>query len=317
MIDIDLLKRAVNESRDGITISDATQPDNPLIFVNPAFEKMTGYSQDDVIGRNCRFLQGQLRDQPGLANLREALQRGEPCIVTLQNFRKNATLFWNELSISPIHDANGRLTHFLGIQKDVSSEKLMEFVIREEKEQLQQVRERLEHESTTDALTGLYNRRYLDEHTPDLLQRVVIEKRAMTVMLLDLDHFKELNDRAGHAAGDAALSRVGECLKQSRRRSGDILARYGGEEFAVVCYDLDPEGASAFADRLLKRVRDLQIPHPDNASGYVTLSAGWISVTPSQPGDADALFEAADAALYKAKEAGRDRAMQAQALNAA
>jgi diguanylate cyclase (GGDEF)-like protein/PAS domain S-box-containing protein len=315
MVDIDLLKQAVYESRDGITIADATRPDNPLIFVNPAFERMTGYSADEVVGRNCRCLQGPQRDQAGLAVVREAIRRGEPCIVTLQNFRKDGGMFWNELSLSPMHDANGRVTHFLGIQKDVSSDKLVEFALREEKDKLEEARRRLAAESMTDPLTGLENRRSLDQRLPELLCRAAHDGRPVAVMLLDLDHFKRLNDDQGHPAGDAALRQVGDCLKQSRRRSSDLVARYGGEEFAVVAYDLPDKPAEGLAGRLVERVRALEVPHPSVEAGRLTASLGWVvaEADTDASGHAEALLEAADAALYAAKEQGRDRAVRGTA----
>jgi len=115
-----LLDRAIASTRTGIVIADVNQADLPLIYVNPAFETITGYSVSEAVGRNCRFLQGADRDQPGLTELRAALQQGRDCNVVLRNYRKDQTPFWNELHISPIHDDTGRLTHFVGVQTDVT-----------------------------------------------------------------------------------------------------------------------------------------------------------------------------------------------------
>lgn len=115
----DLLLHGVEASSCGITIADATQPDMPLIYVNPAFETLTGYSSSDVIGRNCRFLQGT-DVQPEAAYMRECLTQGIDCAVTLRNYRKDGTLFWNELTISPIQNAEGLVTHFIGVQADIT-----------------------------------------------------------------------------------------------------------------------------------------------------------------------------------------------------
>ncbi|MDJ0578030.1 MAG: PAS domain S-box protein [Xenococcaceae cyanobacterium MO_234.B1] len=115
-----LQERAIAASQNAIVIADARQPDYPIIFVNPAFERITGYRAAEVIGRNCRFLQGQDRSQPELVELRECLKTGKNCTVVLGNYRKDGSLFWNKLSISPISDEGGRLTHYLGIQTDVT-----------------------------------------------------------------------------------------------------------------------------------------------------------------------------------------------------
>lgn len=121
-----LLERAVSASNNGIVIVDAQTPDHPVQFVNPAFEKITGYSQAEVVGRNCRFLQGPDSDQPGLTVIRNALKDQKSCTVNLRNYHKDGRLFWNELSISPIFDEQGSLSHYVGIQTDVSARKSVE-----------------------------------------------------------------------------------------------------------------------------------------------------------------------------------------------
>ncbi|GAP94749.1 PAS domain-containing hybrid sensor histidine kinase/response regulator [Leptolyngbya sp. NIES-2104] len=115
-----ILERAISASSNGIIITDPTQLDNPMIFVNPGFERMTGYSATDVIGRNSRLLQGAETEQDALDRLRRAFNEGEDCTVTIRNYRKDGTVFWNELSISPVLDAEGRITHYVGIQTDVT-----------------------------------------------------------------------------------------------------------------------------------------------------------------------------------------------------
>ncbi len=118
---IRLQARAMEASLDAIAISDARLPDMPLIYVNPAFERITGYAREDVLGRNCRFLQGTDRDQPGIAMLRAAIAGGESCEVLLRNYRKDGSLYWNELVIAPVRDADGNITHYIAVQKDVSA----------------------------------------------------------------------------------------------------------------------------------------------------------------------------------------------------
>ena len=115
-----ILERAISASSNGIIITDPTQIDNPMIFVNPGFERMTGYTASDVIGKNSRLLQGAETEQDALDRLRCAFKEGEDCTVTIRNYRKDGTLFWNELAISPILDAAGQITHYVGIQTDVT-----------------------------------------------------------------------------------------------------------------------------------------------------------------------------------------------------
>ena len=117
---VSLLERAVGASSCGITVTDMRHPAQPLIFVNAAFEKITGYACKDVLGKNCRFLQGANRRQPSLDELRTALKQGTDCTVVLQNYRKDGTPFWNELVLSPVRDTSGTLTHFIGVQTDIT-----------------------------------------------------------------------------------------------------------------------------------------------------------------------------------------------------
>jgi PAS domain S-box-containing protein len=121
-----LLDRAVAASSNGIVITDPRVPDNPLVYVNPAFEEISGYTADEVLGYNCRFLQADDRDQPALDELRESLAEGRECRVVLRNYRKDGTPFWNELYVSPIYDEEGRLTNFVGVQNDVSHRRRIE-----------------------------------------------------------------------------------------------------------------------------------------------------------------------------------------------
>lgn len=115
-----ILERAISASSNGIIITDPTQLDNPMIFVNPGFERMTGYAASDVIGKNSRLLQGAETEREALDRLKRAFNEGEDCTVTLRNYRKDGTAFWNELSISPVLDSKGRITHYVGIQTDVT-----------------------------------------------------------------------------------------------------------------------------------------------------------------------------------------------------
>lgn len=121
-----LLEATAAANIDGVTISDVSVPDYPLVYVNPGFERMTGYSADEVLGHNCRFLQNDDRDEAALEEIREALLKEQPCRVTLRNYRKDGTLFWNELTIYPLRNEAGLLTHFVGIQRDVTERKKLE-----------------------------------------------------------------------------------------------------------------------------------------------------------------------------------------------
>jgi two-component system sporulation sensor kinase C len=119
--ELHLNRRIFRSVTSGVVVSSATEPDYPVTYVNPAFEVITGYSLKEAVGKNCRFLQGSDRNQPGLTSIREALQEQREIITIVRNYRKDGSIFWNELSLSPIRDAAGKVTHVVSIQTDVSS----------------------------------------------------------------------------------------------------------------------------------------------------------------------------------------------------
>ncbi|MAD45007.1 MAG: hypothetical protein CMI02_00365 [Oceanospirillaceae bacterium] len=138
-ISLELLKKAVDASNDGIVISEQEGDDNILIYVNKAFERLTGYSADEILYQDCRFLQSGDREQQGLNAIREAIQDGRSSRVVLRNYRKDGSLFWNELSISPVYNEADQLTYYIGIQKDVSERVALEDKLRLAEEQLAQL----------------------------------------------------------------------------------------------------------------------------------------------------------------------------------
>src|SRR5215204_5696781 len=150
-----LLDRAVAASSNGIVITDPRMPDDPIVYVNPAFERISGYPVDEVLGHNCRFLQGDDRDQPALDELRSALNEERESRVVLKNYRKDGTPFWNELYVSPVHDEGGHLTNFVGVQNDITERRRIEDVLRESEERF---RATFEHAAIGAAQVGIDGR---------------------------------------------------------------------------------------------------------------------------------------------------------------
>ncbi len=122
MINAKLLQLVVNASNDGIVVAEQEGDDNILIYVNPAFERLTGYHSDDILYQDCRFLQAGDRDQAGLAAIRQAVKDNRPCRQIIRNYRKDGSPFWNELSITPVFNEGDQLTYYIGIQKDVTEQ---------------------------------------------------------------------------------------------------------------------------------------------------------------------------------------------------
>jgi len=286
-----LMERAIASSNNGIVITDATQPDHPIVYVNPAFEEMTGYSVQEILGQNCRFLQGSYRDQPALTEIRQALEQARECHVVVQNVRKDGQPFWNDLHISPVFNPQGHLTHFIGIQNDISDRK--------------QAEAQLEHNAFYDHLTNLPNRALLLEH----LQRAIEQTQKdphyqFAVLFLDLDGFKNVNDSLGHLVGDLLLMAIARRLENCLRPR-DLLARLGGDEFTIFLHQIHSlQDATKIAQRVLDKLR-----HPFNLNSHQVFANTSIGITLSsigynQPGD---ILRDADLAMYQAKTAGKGR----------
>jgi diguanylate cyclase (GGDEF)-like protein len=171
------------------------------------------------------------------------------------------------------------------------------------------LREILRNQSIRDPLTGLFNRRYMEETLERELRRARRGNRSMGVLMLDLDRFKQLNDTAGHEAGDAFLRELGELLQRSLRRE-DIPCRHGGEEFVVVLPDASLEDARRRAEQLREGIKLLRTPYKGGIVGPLSASIG-VAAYPEHGSTGEALIRTADAALYRAKREGRDRVMVA------
>lgn len=222
MIDPHILIQAIHAANDGIVITEYQKQCNPIVFVNNSFEEMTGYNQKEILGKDCRFLQRDDRNQKGLDVVRNAIHEGKNCRVELRNYKKNGMLFWNELSLAPLLNSQGEITHFVGIQKDITQQKRFE--------------EALFSQVHQDPLTNLLNRRgFLNE-----ARRAILLARRQKINLLfimvDIDSFKYINDSYGHTAGDEILISFANLLKKNQRKS-DVLARYGGDEFMLILFE--------------------------------------------------------------------------------
>jgi diguanylate cyclase (GGDEF)-like protein/PAS domain S-box-containing protein len=283
----ELLVRAVDTGVNAVVVADLQAEDHPMLYVNPAFEQMTGYSAAEVVGRNCRMLQGEGTDPATVRELSLAIRRGEEHRCVIRNYRKDGSAWWNELHLSPVRDRTGALTHYLGYQHDVTA--------RIETE------EALAHQATRDSLTGLANRTHLFRRLREALQEAARAGRGVAVLFVDLDGFKAVNDTHGHAAGDSVLVQVAGRLRASLR-SGDVICRNGGDEFVAVLSDLDPLDAARVAQRAADDV-DETLRRPfvvDGGSATLGGSVG-IAVFPDHGTNADELLALADADMYRTK----------------
>ncbi len=286
--ELHLARRIFDSLSNGITICDATMPDLPLVYVNPAFQRITGYPAHETCGQNCRFLHGSDTEQPGLTEIRKALREVRDARVLLRNYRKDGTMFWNEFYLSPILDLAGRLTHFVGIQNDVTDRV--------------EARHELDHLAHYDALTGLVNRGLLMEQLKQALLRAERSGGRIAVLFFDLDNFKHVNDVFGHDAGDRLLKVVAERLKTCSR-AGETVARLGGDEFIVVLEDLsDERQPTEVMQRIVSAVCEKMDLFDQPFS--LTVSAG-MALFPRDGDTPEVLLKAADFNMYVAKHQTR------------
>jgi PAS domain S-box-containing protein/diguanylate cyclase (GGDEF)-like protein len=199
--------------RDGIIIADMNELDTPLVWVNANFVTITGYNLAEAVGKNCRYLQGNDHMQPEIGALRDAIRDGKAAKVTLRNYRKDGTLFWNELTISPHKDPDGSISHYVGLTRDVTAAK--ENV------------DRLIHEANIDRLTGLPNR-YCFLEEIERIERP--EDHRLLVAKLDIAQMHNVNSTYGYAAGDQILRQIALRLQSL---AANALSRVGNNEFAA------------------------------------------------------------------------------------
>jgi diguanylate cyclase (GGDEF)-like protein/PAS domain S-box-containing protein len=287
-----LFKRSIESSANGIIITDARQEDLPIVYVNNAFERITGYASEEALGRNCRFLQGDdydLSNEQGLADIRRSLARGEEASAVLRNFRKDGTPFWNDLYISPMRDEKGQITHFIGVQNDISERKSVE--------------NQLAFNTSHDVLTGLPNRSLLEDRLTQACQLSERYNRVVALLFIDLDGFKLINDSLGHRLGDQLLIEVGTRL-QTIVRNGDTVARISGDEFIVLLPDLaHTDDAIMIVENI---IREIASPYRlDGETIHLTASVG-ISTTAVNLEKPMELLQQADLAMYRAKQESRN-----------
>jgi len=280
----------VENSEDAVLVTDAELgAGGPHIqYANPAFEALSGYPVHTLLGRSPSFLQGRETDRTVCAEIRRALEAGQPVRRELLNFNRSGQPYWVEIQIAPVRHVDGELTHFVGTQREVTH--------------AHRVIERLQHEASHDALTGLLNRRGFAEQAELLLAQARRLEVPVGLLMLDIDHFKQVNDSEGHEAGDRLLKFFADSLRQ-RLGEADVVARLGGDEFVVLL----ALGTEPHADELAEALRQgaIEAFRSHGAPQATGVSIGLCVDSAETP--LPLLLARADHALFAAKHAGRDR----------
>jgi diguanylate cyclase (GGDEF)-like protein len=213
-----------------------------------------------------------------------------------------------------LHRENSELVEHLRSKNEQLQElnQDLDIKVKERTRELEEANERLSKLAITDGLTGLYNHRFLHEQLRLEVERALRTGVPLAMLMIDVDHFKLYNDRHGHPSGDEVLRGVARLLTEERR-ANDVVARYGGEEFAILLAGIDKPAAAALAERLRERIAFYSFAHgAEQPGGRLTVSVG-VAACPTDARTAEGLLQAADAALYLAKKAGRDRVVVADA----
>ena len=286
-------------ANDAILVTDAS---GKVTWVNPAFECLSGYTPDEMLGRHPgRVLQGPRTDANTIKDIRAALRSQSPIKCEILNYKKNGDTYWISLSISPLTDTMGQLEGYVAISNDITSQRQQKREVEKAFKQVSSLFDEVEYQANHDSLTSLPNRRFIDKFIHSELRS---DKPPRTLIRIDLDHFKVVNDTLGHAAGDTVLQTISRILR-SNIRDGDVTGRIGGDEFIVILANgISSCDAMELAGRLCSEIGK-DIPFDDQIC-RIGASFGVASAMDGLVCNED-LLQAADAALYLAKSEGRNQ----------
>jgi len=299
--------------------------DGAIEYVNRTFIELTGYGLFDVSGKNVSMLRSDLLSTQTYRTIWRHLKKGKSWTGELHNRKKNGEQYWEQVSVSPIRDNDGHVRHYLKIGEDVTERKRLEMDLRTTVEKLQiqkaelqatcaelvttaralrKSQNKLQRLSQEDALTGLLNRRGFEielRRSQALAER---QGHGIGILILDIDHFKEINDAYGHATGDRVLKICAKLLR-SHLRTADLICRYGGDEILIALPAADAETTRATAKRIISAIRQYEC-YKGSKRIQLTVSIGAACGIPMQGQSLEKIMKMADRALYSVKRSGRD-----------
>jgi len=280
------LSQAVEQSPSTIVI---TNLDGNIEYVNEAFTETTGYTKDEVIGKNPRFLQSGKTGAKAYEDMWRTLMLGKTWHGEFVNKHKNGTEYIEGVKAAPIFQPDGTISHYMAIKEDITDKKRSE--------------EHIHFLANFDSLTGLPNRFQLEERLNYAIGAAKRNSEQFSILFLDLDHFKEINDTLGHDAGDTLLVELSKRFNAVLREV-DTVSRLGGDEFIFILPNTNASGASHIAKKLLKII---ETPYKFDSNDMLVTASIGIAIYPVDGLDLQTLFKNADTAMYEAKQSGRNR----------
>jgi len=262
--------------------------------VSDAYCQISGYSRDELIGHNHNILRHPDTDLETYKDLWNTIQTGKVWNGEIKNLSKSGYTFWVDVAITPLYDYFGRITGYSAIRHDISYQK------------------KVEQLSITDQLTNLNNRRHFNDVFSIEIKRAIRNGLSLSLVMFDIDFFKQYNDTYGHQAGDVVLSKIGKVLSTELHRAEDTAFRLGGEEFGLLFTARDIESSKKIVERILSSIRELNIEHKKSkVSDIITVSSGLVCIDFSKENNhkfsKDEIYKIADKELYKSKAGGRNR----------
>lgn len=300
------LARSLESTEEAIVM---TGPDGLITWTNGAFTRITGYTSEELLGRNPgELLQGPETDPHIVEYMSAMLSQLKAFTAEVLNYHRDGRTYWVRISCQPDFDENGELLGFAAIQNDITSEKEIRLDLQREIDSRKVLEEQLRYIATHDELSGMPNRRHFMQQAEIELARSRRYKHDLCILLADLDHFKVVNDRYGHAAGDAVIQAFAR-LCEHTLRAHDLAARIGGEEFVILLPETGLEGGRVLAERLRQELASTPVM-VNSQPISVTVSIG-IMLASRKDVDVGAILAQADRALYKAKQGGRNQVVDA------
>ena len=260
-----------------------------IIDVSNSFAEFTQYKKDELIGETHRILKHEDNEDSFYEDMWKNISSGKTFNCEIKNRKKDGTLYWANLTITPVFKGD-EIVNYTAVRNDITNKKKLEQLIIE------------------DDLTKLFNRRHFNNILNQEVRRVKRKDSIITLVSIDIDHFKKYNDTYGHPMGDKVLSKIGKVLKDYTLRSSDYAFRIGGEEFCLIFSGSSVQESLFHVQDVINAIENLQIEHKNSKnSDVVTISAGVIVQKASELVDEETLYKHSDVALYQAKVKGRNQ----------